>query len=56
MHFRHQDLGNERTDRWMADIDGQRRIMANLGFVDPVDIVGFRAPQLSVARDAAYEV
>ena len=49
-------LENENTQRWLSEMDGQRRILSKFGGADEAEIVGMRAPQLALGANAQFEV
>lgn len=55
-HFRHESLENANTNRWLNEMDGQRRILAKFGGAPEEEIVGIRSPQLALGGDNQFEV
>ena len=43
-------------NRWLAEMDGQRRMLIDLGNVDSDGVIGMRVPQLALGADAQFDV
>ncbi|CAI2357119.1 unnamed protein product [Caenorhabditis sp. 36 PRJEB53466] len=52
----HESLEHENTNRWLNEMDGQRRILAKFGGAPEEQIVGIRAPQLALGGDNMFEM
>ncbi|KAE9412779.1 hypothetical protein Angca_006280, partial [Angiostrongylus cantonensis] len=52
----HVSLEGASTNRWLNEMEGQRRIMARFANVNEEDIIGMRAPQLALGGDAQFEM
>ncbi|CAB3400850.1 unnamed protein product [Caenorhabditis bovis] len=52
----HMSLEHEDTNRWLNEMDGQRRILAKFGGVPEESIIGIRAPQLALGGDDQFEM
>ncbi|KAI1730874.1 EB module domain-containing protein [Ditylenchus destructor] len=52
----HESLERSNLSRWIAEMDGQRQILASFGNVDEMNIVGMRAPQLGMGADDQFEM
>jgi hypothetical protein len=49
--FRHETLATEPVARWDAEMEGMRDALHTFSSVDANQIVGVRAPQLSVGGE-----
>ncbi|KAK6759710.1 hypothetical protein RB195_021339 [Necator americanus] len=52
----HVSLEGTSADRWLNEMDGQRRIMAKFANANEEEIVGMRAPQLALGGDEQFEM
>ncbi|EGT30475.1 CBN-LGX-1 protein [Caenorhabditis brenneri] len=52
----HESLEHENTNRWLNEMDGQRRILAKFGGAPEEQIVGIRSPQLALGGDNQFEM
>ncbi|NP_001360721.1 EGF-like domain-containing protein [Caenorhabditis elegans] len=52
----HESLENANTNRWLNEMDGQRRILAKFGGAPEEEIVGIRSPQLALGGDNQFEM
>ena len=49
--FRHETLATEPVARWDAEMEGMRDALRTFSSVDANEVVGVRAPQLSVGGE-----
>lgn len=54
--FSHTPLNGKPASEWYGEMDGQRRILAKFANANENEIIGMRAPQLSVGGDEQLEV
>ncbi|VDL73125.1 unnamed protein product [Nippostrongylus brasiliensis] len=52
----HVSLEGTNANRWLNEMDGQRRIMAKFANANEEEIVGLRAPQLILGGDEQFEM
>ncbi|CAI5455554.1 unnamed protein product [Caenorhabditis angaria] len=52
----HENLEQATTNRWLNEMDGQRRILAKFGGAGEENVVGMRAPQLAAGSDRMFEM
>uniref|UniRef100_A0A914VG41 EGF-like domain-containing protein n=1 Tax=Plectus sambesii TaxID=2011161 RepID=A0A914VG41_9BILA len=52
----HETLATEPVARWDAEMDGMRDALRTFSFVDTAEVVGVRAPQLSVGGESQFEM
>lgn len=43
-------------ERWKADMVGMRNLLSQFAEVDPLDVIGMRAPQLALGSDTTFKV
>lgn len=55
-NFSHVSLEGTSANRWLNEMDGQRRIIAKFANANEEEIVGMRAPQLALGGDEQFEV
>lgn len=55
-NFRHENLNNADMERWKTDMVGMRNLLAKFGQIDPLDVIGMRAPQLALGSDTMFKV
>lgn len=52
----HASLEGTNADRWLNEMDGQRRIIAKFANANEEEIIGMRAPQLVLGGDEQFEM
>ncbi|EYB99504.1 hypothetical protein Y032_0122g1086 [Ancylostoma ceylanicum] len=52
----HVSLEGTNANRWLNEMDGQRRIIAKFANANEEEIVGMRAPQLALGGDEQFEM